>query len=233
MRDAGSFYSYSLTKPKLNSSKANPIKRLKSLEIRRCIMMVSAVVEKSGLSYLNASFSYEKSDGKEKLTVKVEKLYVEREKISYGFVPEKSLKPVVDWQEVENPKDENDQLKKKLKEFILALLSGDPEKIAKKAKELLEAYLSPEKVAKKILNFAKAISGYDKSKIPLLKEAVNEGFDEVKKIFGELPDVSKKTYDLVMKGFNEWEKESPKIQMYSEQTHINYFKEAVSIELVA
>ena len=196
-------------------------------------MMVSAIVEKSGLSYFNASFSYEKSDGKEKLTVKVERLYVEKEKISYGFVPERRLKPIVNWQEVKDLEDENNELKKKLKEFILALLSGDPKKIAEKAEELLEAYLSPEKVAKRILDFAKAISGYDKTKIPLLKEAVNEGFNEIKKIFGKLPDISKKTYDLVMKGFDEWENESPAICVYSEQEKINYYKEELSMEFVA
>ncbi len=196
-------------------------------------MMVSAIVEKSGLSYFNASFSYEKSDGKEKLTVKVERLYVERKKISYGFVPERRLKPIVNWQEVKDLEDENNELKKKLKEFILALLSGDPKKIAEKAEELLEAYLSPEKVAKRILDFAKAISGYDKTKIPLLKEAVNEGFNEIKKIFGKLPDISKKTYDLVMKGFDEWENESPAICVYSEQEKINYYKEELSMEFVA
>ncbi len=196
-------------------------------------MMVSAIVEKSGLSYFNASFSYEKSDGKEKLTVKVERLYVERKKISYGFVPERRLKPIVNWQEVKDLEDENNELKKKLKEFILALLSGDPKKIAEKAEELLEAYLSPEKVAKRILDFAKAISGYDKTKIPLLKEAVNEGFNEIKKIFGKLPDISKKTYDLVMKGFDEWENESSAICVYSEQEKINYYKEELSMEFVA
>jgi len=195
--------------------------------------MVSAVVEKSGLSYLNASFSYEKSDDKEKLTVKVERLYVEKEKISYGFVPEKSLKPAVDWQTVEDLKEDSDKLKKKVMELILALLSGDPKKVAKKSMEFLKEHLSPEKVAKRILEFAKAISGYDKSKIPLLKEAVEEGFNEVRKILGELPDVSKKTHDLVMEGFDKWENESPEISVYSEQTKLSYYEEEISIEFVA
>ena len=196
-------------------------------------MMVNAIVERSGLSYLNASFSYEKTDGKEKLTVKVERLYVEKRKISYGFIPERRLSPAVNWRTIEDSKEETDKLKMKLLELILSFLTGDTKKIAKESKEFLENYLSPEKVAKRILDFAKAISGYDKSKIPLLKKAVNEGFKEAEKILGELPDVSKKTYTLVMKGFEEWENESPNISVYSEQTKLNYYEEEVSIELVA
>lgn len=60
-------------------------------------------------------------------------------------------------------------------------------------------------VSGRILDFAKSISGNDTSKIELLKKAVDEGFSFVReKLGGELPDVSQRTYELVMKGFEEW-----------------------------
>lgn len=67
--------------------------------------------------------------------------------------------------------------------------------------------LGVKKTAERILSFAKAISGGDKSAIDNLKQAVKDGFEEVKKIFGgKLPDISNQTFDEIMKGFDEWEK---------------------------
>src|SRR5690554_939446 len=63
-----------------------------------------------------------------------------------------------------------------------------------------------EEVAEKIVDFAKAISGGDKSKIALLKDAVQQGFAEAKQILGgTLPQISEDTYDEVMRRFDEWE----------------------------
>lgn len=66
-----------------------------------------------------------------------------------------------------------------------------------------------EKTAGRILDFAKALSGGDPSKIGLLKDAVIKGFKEAEKTWGgKLPDISQKTYDRIMQGFDEWEKSS-------------------------
>lgn len=66
---------------------------------------------------------------------------------------------------------------------------------------------SPEVVAGNILDMAKALSGGDESKIALLKSAVIKGFAEAEKAWGgKLPSITDETYDLVMKGFDEWEK---------------------------
>ena len=65
---------------------------------------------------------------------------------------------------------------------------------------------SPEVVAGNILDMAKALSGGDASKINLLKDAVKKGFAEAEKEWGgKLPSITDETYDLVMKGFDEWE----------------------------
>jgi hypothetical protein len=60
------------------------------------------------------------------------------------------------------------------------------------------------KTSERILEFAKALSGGDSSKMELMKQAFIDGFNQVKDLFGgELPEVSENTYELVMKGFEE------------------------------
>ena len=64
---------------------------------------------------------------------------------------------------------------------------------------------SPENVSDRIVEFAKAISGGDKSKFDLLRNAIEEGFGEAAKVLGgELPEISRKTYDLVMDKLDKW-----------------------------
>jgi len=68
--------------------------------------------------------------------------------------------------------------------------------------------LSPQNVSDNIVNFAKAISGEDKSKLALLRNAIEEGFGEAAKVLGgTLPEISQKTYDLVMEKLDKWSEE--------------------------
>jgi hypothetical protein len=61
-------------------------------------------------------------------------------------------------------------------------------------------------VSERIVAFAKAVSGDDKSKLGELKEAIIQGFKEAEKAFGgKLPDICQDTYDEVMKQLDEWE----------------------------
>ena len=61
-------------------------------------------------------------------------------------------------------------------------------------------------VSERILDFAKAISGNDKTKIGELKDAITQGFKEAEKAFGgKLPDISQRTIDEVMRKLDEWE----------------------------
>ena len=66
-------------------------------------------------------------------------------------------------------------------------------------------YFSVEEVAKRLLNFAVALSGGDPSKIELLRDAVMQGFADAEQMWGgKLPEISYQTLDAVMKGFDEW-----------------------------
>ncbi len=65
--------------------------------------------------------------------------------------------------------------------------------------------LGAEAVSDRIVDFAKAISGGDKTRIAELREAITEGFRQAEEILGTLPEVSAKTYDLVMEKLAAWE----------------------------
>ncbi len=77
-----------------------------------------------------------------------------------------------------------------------------------KATEAISAngYWGVDKTAERLLDFAKTISGGDPSKIETLKTAFKEGFEKAKELFGgKLPEISQKTYDKVMEGFDAWQ----------------------------
>ncbi|MCH4888685.1 hypothetical protein EZV73_13915 [Acidaminobacter sp. JC074] len=68
--------------------------------------------------------------------------------------------------------------------------------------------LSPEAVSDRIVDFAKAISNGDKSKLELLREAIDEGFEQAKNFMGgELPEITDKTYELIQEKLDAWEEE--------------------------
>lgn len=82
-----------------------------------------------------------------------------------------------------------------------------------KAKEAISdgGEYSIDAVATRIMDFAKALANGDPKKISKLRSAVKKGFDEARQIFGgKLPEISEKTYDEVMKRFDEWEKVNAK-----------------------
>ncbi|MDR1531633.1 MAG: hypothetical protein LBS62_05530 [Clostridiales bacterium] len=69
-----------------------------------------------------------------------------------------------------------------------------------------DGYYGVKQTSQRILDFAKAISGGDASKIELLRGAVDDGFKAAEEAWGsELPQISKDTYEAVMKGFDEWQ----------------------------
>lgn len=71
-----------------------------------------------------------------------------------------------------------------------------------------EDFWGAEKTAQRILDFAKNLAGDDANAFATLKDAFQKGFDQAGGIWGDkLPDVCQNTYDLVQKGFDEWEKE--------------------------
>ena len=80
-----------------------------------------------------------------------------------------------------------------------------------KAQELIseDGFFGVKQTTARIMDFAKALVGEGASaeKIESMRAAVQKGFDEVAKMFGgfdKLPQVSKDTYDAIMKAFDEW-----------------------------
>lgn len=84
--------------------------------------------------------------------------------------------------------------------------------IAKAQEDIGEnGYYGVKQTSTRILDYAKAITGGDPSKIGEMRKMAQKAFDDVAKIMGgwdNLPEVSKKTYEAVMKGFDEWEASS-------------------------
>ncbi len=71
-----------------------------------------------------------------------------------------------------------------------------------------DGYFGVKNTAKRILDFAKLFGG-DNSRIGILKKAFMDGFDAAEKVWGDkLPEICYQTYDKVMEGFLEMEKEA-------------------------
>ena len=88
-----------------------------------------------------------------------------------------------------------------------------PEKIAQAQKDVAEGgYWSAEETSTRFLEFAQALSGGDPSKAEALKNAFIEGYKQAEEIWGgELPELSKKTYELTLDKFDNWKTESSEL----------------------
>ncbi|GHV32972.1 hypothetical protein FACS18949_05730 [Clostridia bacterium] len=72
-----------------------------------------------------------------------------------------------------------------------------------------DGYWGVKQTSGRILDFAKAITGGDPSKVALMRKMVEEAFQSVRDTAGgKLPELSQNTYDAVMKGLAEWEASS-------------------------
>ena len=68
-----------------------------------------------------------------------------------------------------------------------------------------DGYRGVNQTSDRILDFAKALSGNDKSKAQELADAFKKGFDQATKAWGgKLPDISQQTYDKVLEKFDSW-----------------------------
>lgn len=94
----------------------------------------------------------------------------------------------------------------KLKSGTIEVLEVDESARAEAAALIADdGPLGAEAVSERIVQFAMAISGGNPSKKEQLLGAIEAGFAEVEKIFGELPEVSRKTYDLIIEKMDKWE----------------------------
>lgn len=73
-------------------------------------------------------------------------------------------------------------------------------------------YWSVDSVAGRIMDMAKLLAGNDPSKLATLKDSIIKGFQGAmgalgKKDMSEMPDITSRTYDEVMKRFDDWSNE--------------------------
>ena len=67
-----------------------------------------------------------------------------------------------------------------------------------------DGYWGVEQTSSRIIDFATALTGGDPDKIEEMREAFKKGYAQAEKTWGgELPEISKKTYEAVMKKFDE------------------------------
>ena len=70
-------------------------------------------------------------------------------------------------------------------------------------------YWSSDETSTRLVDFAKALSGGDPSKVEMLKDAFEKGFREIEEMFGgTLPDISYETYEKTMDKFDQWVNET-------------------------
>lgn len=66
-----------------------------------------------------------------------------------------------------------------------------------------DGYWGVKQTSERILDFATALTGGDPSKIEKMRDAFKKGYEQAEKTWGgELPEISKQTYDAVMSGFD-------------------------------
>ncbi|MCL2702426.1 MAG: hypothetical protein FWE91_02300 [Defluviitaleaceae bacterium] len=77
-----------------------------------------------------------------------------------------------------------------------------------KAREMVsdDGYFGVKQTSERLLSFAKAYAGDDPAKIAEMRSAFEKGFKAAEKAWGgKLPEISYKTHEAVMKGFDEME----------------------------
>ncbi|MGN0376604.1 MAG: hypothetical protein ACI4ED_03110 [Suilimivivens sp.] len=72
-----------------------------------------------------------------------------------------------------------------------------------------DGYWGVDQTSQRILDFATALTGGDPDKIEEMRAAFQKGYEQAKKTWGgELPDISQRTYDAVMTGFDKMKEDA-------------------------
>lgn len=72
-----------------------------------------------------------------------------------------------------------------------------------------DGYWGVNQTSDRLVDFAKAITGNDSSKIEEMRGAIQKGFEAATKLWGgELPEISQQTYDATMKKLDDWAEEA-------------------------
>ncbi len=81
-----------------------------------------------------------------------------------------------------------------------------------------DGYWGVKQTSGRILDFATALTGGDPSKIEDMRAAFKKGYEQAEKTWGgELPEISKQTYDAVMAGFDKMAEEANSAQNVLDQ----------------
>ena len=97
-----------------------------------------------------------------------------------------------------------------LRAAIEAGFEVDADVVAQAQRDIADdGYFGVEQTSQRILDFARAISGGDPSRINVLRDAVERGFQAAERAWGgNLPEISHRTLEAVRRGFDEWAAES-------------------------
>ncbi|MBP2638945.1 MAG: hypothetical protein H6Q69_3401 [Firmicutes bacterium] len=97
----------------------------------------------------------------------------------------------------------------KLKELYQNLEVDDSTRLNAQQEISEDGYWGVKQTAARAIEFAKALSGGDPSKIALLRNSIEEGYKAAEKAWGgELPEISKQTLEATLKGLDDWAKEA-------------------------
>jgi hypothetical protein len=93
----------------------------------------------------------------------------------------------------------------KLKEFYENLEVDEQTSLAAQQEIAEDGFWGAKQTSQRAIEFAKALSGGDTSKVELLKNAIIEGYKAAEAAWGgELPEICKQTQEAILKGLNEW-----------------------------
>lgn len=93
----------------------------------------------------------------------------------------------------------------KLKEFYQNLKVDDATRLKAQDDISEDGFWGVKQTSERAINFAKALSGGDPSKIPLLRNSIEEAYKAAEKSWGgELPELSKQTHAATLKGLDDW-----------------------------
>ncbi|MBQ9648423.1 MAG: hypothetical protein IJV43_08700, partial [Oscillospiraceae bacterium] len=87
--------------------------------------------------------------------------------------------------------------------------SGNPARRSAAKADIDSGMWSPKRIADRMLSYARRATGNDPSQIEELKAAMKRGIADVEEAWGgEVPDVTRKTYDAVVKALDDWAAEA-------------------------
>jgi hypothetical protein len=93
----------------------------------------------------------------------------------------------------------------KLKEFYQNLEVDDATRLTAQQEISEDGFWGVKQTSERAIEFAKALSGGDPSKLELIKSAMEEGYKAAEKAWGgELPEICKQTQDATLKGLDDW-----------------------------